>query len=70
MRTDYVIEDRTDTYWPDVLLWRGPGTPLGRGYRTREDAERRIRRVLDHYAARHGARGGPDLRVVERGGKP
>ena len=61
---DYVIVERTGAYWPGILPYRSQATRRGKGYRTREAAEKRARVVRDHYAARYG--GGPDLRVVAR----
>jgi hypothetical protein len=64
---DYVLEEATHTYFPGALPYRGRWAK--RGYRTADEAHRRAVQVATHYAARHG-HGGPDLRVIERGGKP
>lgn len=59
------IEDRSGARWPGLLPYRGKRSRPG--YPTREAAEARRRVILAAYAARWGAAGGPDLRVVERG---
>lgn len=65
-RTDYVLRDWTNVWWPGALPYRDEGARPGRGYRTEEAARERAYRVMTHYAATHGGTGGPDLRVVTR----
>ena len=62
--TDYVIVDRTNVHWPGLGRYRSAESQVG--YPTREAAEARIRVLTARYAARYGAQGGPDLRVVKR----
>lgn len=64
---DFVLRERGGEthYWPGLLPYRGEGTRRGRGYPTREAAQRRAYRIAVHYAATQG-RPGPDLCVVER----
>lgn len=62
-RTDYVIVDRTNAYWPGSLPYRTADS--ARGYRTYAEAARRLERVVSHYNATHGRSPG-DLRIVER----
>lgn len=63
---DFIIIDDTHVQWPGVRPYRGPKTRKGRGYKTQEEAARRVRELLTAYAARVGSAGSPRLRVVER----
>lgn len=58
----YIIIDTTGAHWPGLLPYRGRGS---RGYATWQEAQDRLLRVTAHYAARHGAQGGPSLCVEE-----
>jgi hypothetical protein len=64
MKRDYVLTDLTRAYWPGLPRYRGHASK--RGYATREQAEARARELAQWAAAHYGARGSPDLRVVER----
>jgi len=61
-KTHISLRDATDCYWPGSLPWRTSHSR--RGYASYEDAARRARVVMAHYAAHYGAACGPDLRVV------
>jgi len=63
--SDYIIEDTTGASWPGRLPYRSFWTPKGRGYRTYEEAERRLFAVDRHYNAKKGRSAGV-LRVVAR----
>lgn len=66
---DYIIQDATHANWPGRLPYRDASSP--RGYRTAEEAQRRLAQVNAHYNANYGRSPG-DLWVrcrVREGGK-
>lgn len=62
---EYIIEERTNACFPEVLPYRSSSTPSGRGYPTEEAASRRLRQVNEHYNRKFGRSPG-ELHVAAR----
>jgi hypothetical protein len=59
----FVLEDRTHAHWPGLPKYRTKYSKTA--YRTRQEAADRAERITHWAAAKYGAAGGPDLRVIE-----